>query len=104
MFVESTRNTRVDFFFYCGTDTGKAGLAGLSCAAGCIRWKESSAACCEGAVVSRGEDRQVLRQCAAVRRVAVDIRPQEGVEPTNNLAERPAKPGPVAENLLRLPQ
>ena len=29
---------------------------------------------------------------------------RKGVEPTNNLAERPAKPGPVAENFLRLPQ
>ena len=51
------------------------------------------------------EARQVLRQCAAVRGVAVDIRPQEGGG-TNQQPGRadPAKPGPVAENLLRLPQ
>ena len=30
----------------CGTGTRKDGLAGLSCAAGCIRWKDGSAACC----------------------------------------------------------
>ena len=55
--------------------------------------------------MSRGEDRQVLRQCAAVRGIAKDIRPQGG-SGTNQQTCRaePAKLGPVAENLFRPPQ